>query len=78
MTPQEKAVELFHRFYHIDSFLDEMDGGSAKSDSKECALIAVEEIENALKDCAELSDSMQNMDRALNFWQNVRKEIECL
>ena len=75
MTPQEKAVELYYRFYHIDSFVDEMNGGSAKSDAKECALIAVEEIENALKDCAELSDSLQNMDRELGFWSDVKEQI---
>jgi hypothetical protein len=38
----------------------------------------VEQIENALIDCGELSDQLQNMDRELNFWQNVRKAIETL
>ena len=71
MTAQEKAKELYdnYEFVYIQNY-------TSKHEVKNCALIAVNEIENALIDCAELSDSLQNMDRALNFWQNVRKEIE--
>jgi len=82
MTPQEKAAELFDRFKKATTFRYQEYAGAHystfehdKDTLKECALIAVREIENAMKDCAELSDSMQNMDRELVFWSDVKEQI---
>ena len=71
MTPTEKAIELVTKYKEEGLSL-------SLSHAKLCSLIVIEEIENALIDCGELSDQLQNMDRELNFWQNVRKEIETL
>jgi hypothetical protein len=76
MTPTEKATELIEQFEKVDTFA--MTSRHGKLIPKECALICIEQIENALIDCGELSDQLQNMDRELYFWQNVRKEIESM
>ena len=72
MTPEEKAKEL------IESFSRFTEPSDCKCEAKQCAFIAVEQIENALIDCGELSDQLQNMDRELNYWQKVRKAIETI
>jgi hypothetical protein len=68
MTPKEKAEDLILKFRPL----------MLRGQAINSALICVNEIEAALIDCGELSDQLQNMDRELNFWQNVRKEIEIL
>jgi len=68
MTPKEKAEYLLLQFR--PSML--------RKQAIDSAIICVNEIEDALIDCVELSDQLQNMDRELNFWQNVRKELETL
>ena len=80
MTPEEKAKELVEKlkWYCDGTAMGAFRSEVALSNAKQCALIAVEQIENALIDCGELSDQLQNMDRELNFWQNVRKTIETL
>jgi hypothetical protein len=67
MTPKEKAEELFdkmmyHIMYNCQPTLSEMV-------AKQCALIAVDEI---LK--LELQEVYQNID----YWQEVKQEIEKL
>ena len=59
MSPKEKAEEL----------LDKMTMEIGKFNSKQCALVAVDEIINAGKDVDEFSDS---------YWQEVKQEIEKL
>jgi hypothetical protein len=71
MTPDEQAKNLIDKYQKISGIIH-------FEAIKKCALISVEEIENALIECGELSDQLQNMDRELNFWQNVRKAIESL
>lgn len=60
MTPYEKAEELFEKMYEYAIF-DEA--------AKQCALIAVDEILDALKNNAANSAS-------LYFYEGVKKEIE--
>lgn len=78
MTPEEKAKELVKKFttFHAVGYAEEItpDTYTAKKHAEVC----VEEIENSLIECGELSDQLQNMDRELNYWQNVRKAIETL
>jgi len=68
MTPKEKAKELFDKmnFSHPEH---------EKYVAKECALIAVDEIIQAIDfDWMEV----QNLDREHNYWQQVKAEIELL
>ena len=70
MTEKAKARELVNKFRHLVSGFDEME----TRQSKQCALIAVDEI---------LTWSLPYVDdkyfeRELTYWQQVRKEIEAL
>ena len=70
MEAKDKARELYDKFQeHSESICEKMH-------TKACVLISINEIESALIQCGELSDSLQNMDRELNYWHNVRKEVE--
>ena len=70
MTPQEKAKELFNKFDFIYSYdgLDIMDEEFTKEDRKQCALIAVDEVLNAIWD----------YHLEAEWWQEVKQEIEKL
>ena len=65
MTPKEKAQKLFDKFIQTNgnSFF-----------AKECALIAVDEILLYLKN----SDDVMTSIKAVDYWQEVKKEIEKL
>lgn len=65
MTPKEKAEELFEKMYEYAIF-DEA--------AKQCALIAVDEILKAVNDPDETFLSKDGID----YWQEVKKEIEKL
>lgn len=68
MTPKEKAKELYDKFYMaIPS--DEM--GLCDEASRQCALIAVDEVINSIF-------GNHEVDFLRNFWQEVKKEIEAL
>lgn len=69
LTPKEKAKALFDRYYSITGPFTE---------AKQCALLAVEEIEQALTDYGQTSYELQNMDREFNYWNEVKKELELL
>jgi hypothetical protein len=72
MTPKEKAVKLIEKFSRYTEPSD------CNHEALQCALIAVTEIENALIEYGEATDELQNMDRELNYWNEVRYEIEKL
>jgi hypothetical protein len=73
MTPQEKANDLFNKFYLVNSESVELETGEYDlvlsldaRDAKQCALIAVDEV---LKECSwELT----------GYWMSVKQEIENL
>lgn len=65
MTPKEKAIELSDKFYLISSFFSDLE------DTKECALIAVDEI---LKVVSFYNDTQTE----ITYWQEVKQEIEKL
>jgi hypothetical protein len=67
MTPQEKAVELYNRYFDLGR--DFTRGASMKEFSKLCALLAVDEMTNVIKD-------LDNW--AYTYWIEVKKEIEKL
>lgn len=71
MTPKEKAEELFNRFnkeglHQISPFINRT---IRKEMIKQCALILVSELLNTL-------DKGDNFN--IEYWQEVRKEIENL
>jgi hypothetical protein len=80
MKPEEKANNLCMRFL-IQTTTD-IPYGINKTIAKECALIAVDEILEALK--IELTKDVTTIDVAnfaadkIIYWQEVKKEIEKL
>jgi len=77
MTPKEKAKELVNKNYKI--FEDDEDEhfiDTSKRISKQCALIAVDEIinTNALSEMLDYGVDKTN----LFYWQEVKHEIENL
>ena len=69
MTPKEKAKEL------VEKFSDLEDGEMYIGKSKECALIAVDEIINSLENYGKESDELQNMENDFRYWQEVKEEL---
>ena len=65
MTPKEKAEELVNKYETLGK--DFTRGVSMKEFSKQCALIAVDEL---------ISDAYNNY--FYNYWQEVKNEIEKL
>lgn len=72
MTSQEKAIELFNKFYI--EVLDR-DGTSSmhRVEAKQCALIAVDEIIDAID-----WHEYEVPNDQLKFWFEVKREIEKL
>ena len=71
MTPQEKAKELVNSYYKEIKYLER---------AKQCALIAVNEIIDALEKYDDRNDTfeLQNMDGDFRYWDKVKQEIEKL
>jgi hypothetical protein len=65
MTPKEKAKELYNKYCNMESHCD---------DAKECSLVAVDEILLYLKN----SDDVMTSIKAVDYWQEVKTEIEKL
>jgi len=72
MTPKEKAIELVGKFNnHTVKELIYLKNGrviEGKTEAKQCALIAVDEILDGV------IDTLQNF----NYWKQVKQEIEAL
>ena len=77
MTPKEKAIEL----------VDKMAFEICKTDAKQCALIAVDEIIDEVYNISHQYAAIYNEEtkfynytesKELKFWQEVKKEIEAL
>jgi hypothetical protein len=66
MTPKEKAKELFEKM-KLCLFSD------GDYDAKQCALIAVEEILNAID-----WHEFEVPNKEITYWQEVKNEIEKL
>ena len=74
MTPKEKAKELFDKYCWAIR-IDETDSGyfSNVIYAKDCALIAVDELINQCWSYREI-----DLGLALEYWQEVKQEIEKL
>jgi hypothetical protein len=72
MTPKEKAIELYNKFFTEVPFLQSDDDlRDDMNASKRCALIAVNEIDKELR---------KNLEPNLTkkYWLEVKNEIEKL
>lgn len=85
MTPKEKAKELVERFnikvnvyYTEDSIPNIMNVPMINKSVKQLALICVDEIIISLTQYGKDSNELQNMDRELYYWNEVKQEIEKL
>ena len=70
MTPKEKAKDLF------DKYWEEIEIGY--DNSKQCALIAVDEIIQNNKSFLRTNNELHNdngLDSDLEYWQEVKQEI---
>jgi hypothetical protein len=70
MTPKLKAEELVKKFSRYVAEKDWFGDSVEKKFSKECALIAVDEMIDHVE--------MMDDNAAIDFWQEVKTEIENL
>ena len=78
MTPKEKAFELAHKFRLLEIRTSENSYMMiSMADAKQCALIAVDEIREALI-YGKLDDSPYTSLEARQFYLQVKQEIENL
>ena len=79
MTPKEKAIELINKFNnHTVKELVYLKNGKViegKTEAKECALIAVDEILNSNPNYPEFKE---NEGTPIRYWEVVKQEIENL
>jgi hypothetical protein len=74
MTPKEKAIELYFKYFSMIKIESLIDRVSSIPYVKQCALIAVDEILKAVNDPDDTFLSKDGVD----YWQEVKKEIEKL
>ena len=75
MTPQEKALELYSKVYgQTPTRMDELQIEEDKRFSKQCALIAVDEIIAHI----EPSISIEILKTRIEYFNEVKQEIEKL
>ena len=78
LLPKQKAEELVNKYIpHIagaDRYNSTL-GLYDKEISKQCALIAVDEIINSLENYGKESDELQNMENDFRYWQEVKQEL---
>ncbi len=73
MTAKEKADDLINEFYRRITGADEDSYDHGWEDARECALLCVEEIDQAIDfDWMEV----QNLDRQHAYWQEVKEAID--
>ena len=72
MTPKDKALELYNKYEQLGR--DFTRGVSMKEFAKQCALIAVDEILKAVDN----PDETYLMKHSVNYWTEVKQEIEKL
>jgi len=72
MTPKEKALELYQKYETLGR--DFTRGVSMKEHSKQCALIAVNEVIDEYGTYYKINID----DKYVSYWEQVKQEIEKL
>ena len=76
LTPKEKAKELYTLFSKHAKYWDCYNDSPLEIDhTKQCALIAIDEIIKSLENYGKESDKLQNMENDFRYWQEVKKEL---
>ena len=76
MTPQEKAKELYEKFI-IYTDVDIQNSKVEIYNTKQCALIAVDEIISELEDIMNFTGNKLSL-KLIKYWKEVKIEIEKL
>ena len=71
MTPKEKAKDLVEKYYHLFSVT--LENTISIYEAKNCALIAIDEILNAID-----WHEFETPNLQLYYWEKVKNEIEKL
>jgi len=72
MTPKEKAIELVDRYYSLFSL--EFENTIDITEAQKCALIAVDEMLEEIKDSADKEIVVPR----IIYWEKIKQEIEKL
>ena len=72
MTPKEKAKELFNRFEY--KVMSDADGTAHKGKQKDCVDIVCNEV---LK-LANLMDGGFSFEKEIQYWKEVKREVDLL
>ena len=75
MTPKEKAEQLIDRFSDLVQY-DKIYENPILSKQKQCALIAVDEIMQAIRN--DQAEDKEAEEIYANYWRKVKTEIEKL
>lgn len=83
MTPREKAIQLMEKFgthANATGYIGEFRHEILKDSSKQCALIAVDEIIASLESAVDyIEDSeLYVLNTRIGYWQDVKTEINKL
>lgn len=76
LTPKEKAKELYTLFSKHAKYWDCYNDSPLEIDhTKQCVLIAIDEIIKSLENYGKESDELQNMENDFRYWQEVKEEL---
>jgi hypothetical protein len=79
MIPKEKALELVNKYYSkIEHTISDEYAKVTKEITKQCALIAVDEMINYFSKESFMMAYPEIAISELQYWQEVKKEIEAL
>jgi hypothetical protein len=73
LKPKEKAENLATKMFNVQS-----KSPCSWSEAIKCAIIAVDEIIEALYNYGNESMELQNMDSEFRYWDSVKTELEKL
>jgi hypothetical protein len=83
MTPKEKAQELVYKYQYLVNTWDCYNDESLEMiyrlpDMKQCALIAVDEVQQLIKNLSSCKNRFIYIIDEMNYWEEVKHEIQKL
>lgn len=76
MTEKEKAVELYEKYYYLQSKQISEKGKHIRA--IDCATIAVDELIEAFKNFSAQEHGRVHIDYGHGFWEGVKRELKKL